>query len=756
MQYFSNPLFAAILIFGFLNHPETATAQTIDVYSTNFDSLNPGLALTGQDGWKTNDPKGPGKPAGESDGLTRLVLPDGATSRAAYIGGPYRAAYPPGRTNVMLWPEINGIGATLKFTVSILIQPSDSNGIYSESDTFAWTFLDGTSDPMFSIAFEPIDDDPELREITVLNKNGAKVNLEERNLINIRQLYELEVLMVPNGNHVSVSASLSNAISEINFAILDLPACSTNKVTGVAASWIMTDAKVHENGIVTGFGSNYMAFDNYALSTDSSVYVGIEGETVSESNQFVIIMATICDAIDEDIVIKYETVDGSALAGLDYESSEALLVIPANQVSANLKVPIMEDSLNEENEFFSVRFSTESQKIKFIDNEITITIENSNTNLKPVIADQTFAVQENAPKDKIIRAIVATDPNKDDLSFSITTNTDPNGNGTQALRIANNQLLVNDPGDLNFEKQSTLQVTVTVSDGELTDQAIITVNLNDDREEDSDGDGLTQSQEEDIYGTSDTKVDTDGDGYADGAEVTAQVDPADPNSFPNEAPVIADQSFSVEENTANGTIVGTIAASDSNQDALICTITKNKDPDQDGNEALRIEGNKLLVNDTDDLDFEKQSTLQVTVTVSDGELTDQAIITVNLNDDREEDADGDGLTEAQEEDIYGTSDTNADTDGDGYADDCEILFRSSPNNAESVPAFNVKMNVLEGDQFELLFPGKKGTLYSVQTSNDMKTWLSLEKLIIGQGDTVQEIFSISQANSEYYWRVKKE
>ncbi|MDE0571288.1 MAG: hypothetical protein OSB44_11440, partial [Verrucomicrobiales bacterium] len=106
--------------------------------------------------------------------------------------------------------------------------------------------------------------------------------------------------------------------------------------------------------------------------------------------------------------------------------------------------------------------------------------------------------------------------------------------------------------------------------------------------------------------------------------------------------------------------------------------------------------------------------------------------------------------------IYGTSDTNVDTDGDGYADDCEILFRSSPNNAESVPAFKIKMNVLEGNRLELLFPGEKRTLYSVQTSDDMKIWLSLEKLIIGQGDTVQEIFSISRANSGYYWRVRKE
>ena len=369
--------FLTLLILGCSNQVEIVKAQPIEVYSTNFDSLNPGLALTGQDGWVTNDPKGPGGPAGESDGLTRLVFPDGESSRAAYIGGPYRAAYPPGKTNVMLWPEINGLGATLKFTVTILIMPSDANGLHSESDTFAWTFLDDTNAPMFSIAFEPTEDDPELRKVTVLNENGVKINLEVQHLINIRQLYELEVLMVPNGNHVSASAKLSNAVSEINFAFLELPACSTHRVTGVAANWIMTDAKIHENGIATGFGSNYMAFDNYALSTDDSVYVSIGDKIISESNNFAVITATICDPIDEDTIIKYETVDGSALAGLDYESSEAVLVIPAGQVSANLEIPIMKDLLNEENKFFFVRFSTESQKIKFMNSEIKVTIENS-------------------------------------------------------------------------------------------------------------------------------------------------------------------------------------------------------------------------------------------------------------------------------------------------------------------------------------------------------------------------------------------
>ena len=95
-----------------------------------------------------------------------------------------------------------------------------------------------------------------------------------------------------------------------------------------------------------------------------------------------------------------------------------------------------------------------------------------------------------------------------------------------------------------------------------------------------------------------------------------------------------------------------------------------------------------------------------------------------------------------------------DTDKDGWKDETEVLFGSSPDNAKSVPAFKLKMNVLEGDQLELLFPGEEGARYSVQTSDDMKTWLSLEKLIIGQGDTISERFSISGGLG--FYRIREE
>ena len=51
--------------------------------------------------------------------------------------------------------------------------------------------------------------------------------------------------------------------------------------------------------------------------------------------------------------------------------------------------------------------------------------------------------------------------------------------------------------------------------------------------------------------------------------------------------------------------------------------------------------------------------------------------TITINDDRSEDFDNDGLTEAQEEDVYGTSDLDSDSDDDGLVDGPEVNIHNT-------------------------------------------------------------------------------
>ena len=258
--------------------------------------------------------------------------------------------------------------------------------------------------------------------------------------------------------------------------------------------------------------------------------------------------------------------------------------------------------------------------------------------------------------------------------------------------MSGSKLITNDADDLDYENTSSLEIFVKVSDGVYSTVGKMTINLTDDRTEDADGDGLTEAQEEDTYGTSDTNVNSDGDGYTDAQEVAAGKDPADATDFLNEAPVILNQSFTISETTANSTEIGTLVATDSNNDSLTYSITSNLNADSDSNETFSISGSKLVLNDNGDINYESATTLQITIRTSDSALTDTATITINLTDDRTEDADGDGLTEAQEEDTYGTSDTNTDSDGDSFPDAKEITtYKTDPSKASSYPTANLKV-----------------------------------------------------------------
>ncbi|MBC6426941.1 MAG: cadherin repeat domain-containing protein [Ekhidna sp.] len=178
--------------------------------------------------------------------------------------------------------------------------------------------------------------------------------------------------------------------------------------------------------------------------------------------------------------------------------------------------------------------------------------------------------------------IKATDAEGDNMTFDMVNNGDIFG-----LDARNGKLVVND--DLDFETTQSYTLKVSVSDGKLSSNADITVNV--------------------------TDVDE------------------------NQKPVIADQTFSIAENTASGVDIGTIVATDPNMtDDLTFTITAGN---ADGVFALNRSTGVLSTAGA--LDFETASTYTLKVSVSDGELSSNADITVNVTDVEEAAEPGDRL-----------------------------------------------------------------------------------------------------------------
>ncbi|MBC6401207.1 MAG: ankyrin repeat domain-containing protein, partial [Ekhidna sp.] len=93
----------------------------------------------------------------------------------------------------------------------------------------------------------------------------------------------------------------------------------------------------------------------------------------------------------------------------------------------------------------------------------------------------------------------------------------------------------------------------------------------------------------------------------------------------NTAPTISNQTFMVKEDAENGTAVGTVQASDAETNNLTFTIVSGNK----GN-ALAINKSTGAITTIGSLDFENTSTYTLTISVSDGELSSNADITINV------------------------------------------------------------------------------------------------------------------------------
>jgi cyclophilin family peptidyl-prolyl cis-trans isomerase len=205
----------------------------------------------------------------------------------------------------------------------------------------------------------------------------------------------------------------------------------------------------------------------------------------------------------------------------------------------------------------------------------------------PVVENQTFTLAEEVPVNTVVGTVTATDPNSsegDILRYSITAGNTNNAffisETTGEIRVANGSVI-------DFETTPTFTLTIMVTD--------------------SGGDGS---------GMADT-------GLTDTATITINLTDA------NDAPTIVDQSFPLNENSANGTSVGTVQASDQNAgDTFTFAIAAGN-----GGGTFAIDANTgaITVANSAALNFEATPSIDLTVTVTDNHnLSRSATITVNL------------------------------------------------------------------------------------------------------------------------------
>jgi hypothetical protein len=167
---------------------------------------------------------------------------------------------------------------------------------------------------------------------------------------------------------------------------------------------------------------------------------------------------------------------------------------------------------------------------------ITITILNIVENQAPLITsgggkdEYSLTIKENINS---VTTVTASDQDGNALIYSLGNSGEDRSKfiisaATGLLSFANAPDFES-PKDLN--RNNIYIVSVVVSDGTSIDQQTILVSVSDDTNEDSDGDGLTDTEEKSL-GTDPFDADTDKDGHDDGAEVKAGTSPLDPADYP--------------------------------------------------------------------------------------------------------------------------------------------------------------------------------------------------------------------------------
>lgn len=199
---------------------------------------------------------------------------------------------------------------------------------------------------------------------------------------------------------------------------------------------------------------------------------------------------------------------------------------------------------------------------------ILISLEDANE--QPAILDQTFSLNENAVNSFAIGNIVATDPEGTSLELSITS-----GNTSNTFSLNGKTLEVNDSTLLDYENNSSFELEIQASDGILSNSAIITVDI----------------------------IDI------------------------NESPMVQEFSFTLDEGSLDGTIVGSINTTDPENNPLTYSIVSGN-----VDNAFSINNyEEIIVENSSVLKFTTNPEFNLTIKVDDGELNSSSTVKIVLN-----------------------------------------------------------------------------------------------------------------------------
>jgi Ca2+-binding RTX toxin-like protein len=415
------------------------------------------------------------------------------------------------------------------------------------------------------------------------------------------QAFTLSVTNVNEAPATLIDANASaNTLAEnaANGTLAGITALATDPDAGDSITYSLSDNAggrfaIHATtGVVTVANGSLL---NFEAATSHSITVRATDSGGLTRDQTFTIAVTNVNEAPKDILISSGTINENSAIGtligtlsavdddVGNTHSYTLLSDPDSKFSLSGNQLLVNGPLNFEQK------ASHNVQIRVTDNTglsftKTLTITVADVNDAPATYNQTFNLAENSAVGAlVVRANGLTPLNRvaasDEDAGATLTYAILGGNtgGTFAIHAGTGQISVANASLLDYEVPANrvFTLTVRVSDGTLSTDAIVTINITDVNE-------------------------------------------------PLSAPTLS--ASTINENSPNGTIIGTLAAIDPEGQPITYTLT-----DTAGG-RFSIVGNQLRVADGSLLDFETNTSHSITVQASDGVHTQTQSFTITVND----------------------------------------------------------------------------------------------------------------------------
>jgi beta-glucanase (GH16 family) len=320
----------------------------------------------------------------------------------------------------------------------------------------------------------------------------------------------------------------------------------------------------------------------------------------------------------------YSLVNGNGINDVD----NTKFVILGNDLKTNAEIDY------ETQNTFHINIQTDNGNGGTYTKAFILAVNNLNDN-SPELENASFSIDENSPNETVVGTVTATDADDDlnPIAYSITSG---NTNDAFVIDNATGKISVNQTAELDFETTPEFTLAVKVSDGTNTENATVNIRL---------------------------------------------------NNLNDNLPVLEDANFTIDENSAAQTVVGTVTATEADGDlnSLTYSITAGNT-----NDVFAIDNTtgEITVKKSTEMDYETTPEFTLTVEVSDGTNIDTAIVTIALNNLIETSIDDLQLNKL---DIYPNPSNGIVT----------IDFSNSANKMINIELININGQILYSENFEI-------------------------------------------------------